>query len=181
MISGLFDSQSCSVFHTMTYGNGASNGASNGVSNGVSNGKTTGAVKTAAPANGGDVFLDESITTLPNAPHRVPGLLQQILSQGIAFSGDHGANARVNLLDAARSLANALETPKEAMLRYCWSQSTIYAAIETSVDLGLFTALSHDESPKTASALAEATGADPNMLGLYTLFILTYPNILADL
>lgn len=134
--------------------------------NGVSNGKTNGAVKSAAPANGGDVFLDESVTVLPNAPNLVPGLLQEILSQGIAFSGNQGASARVNLLDAARSLAIALETPKEAMLRYCWSQSTIYAAIETGVDLGLFTALSHDESPKSALSLAEATGADPNMLGI---------------
>lgn len=150
----------------MTYTNGASNGASNG----VSNGKTNGAVKSAAPANGGDVFLDESVTVLPSAPHLVPGLLQDILSQGIAFSGNQGTNARVNLLDAARSLTIALETPKEAMLRYCWSQSTIYAAIETGVDLGLFTALSHDESPKSASSLAEVTGADLNMLGIYPFF-----------
>lgn len=159
--------------HTMTYSNGASNGASNGVSNGVSK-KTNGAVKSAAPANGADVFLDESITVLPNAPQLVPGLLQEVLSEGIAFSGNHDANARVKLLDAARSLATALETPKEAMLRYCWSQSTIYAAIETSVDLGLFAALSHDDSPKSASVLAEATGADPNLLGVYTLFVLIF-------
>lgn len=43
-------------------------------------------------------------------------------------------------------------------------QSTIYAAIETGVDLGLFTILSRDDTPKSATMLAEATGADPLML-----------------
>lgn len=43
-------------------------------------------------------------------------------------------------------------------------QSSTYAAIETGVDLGLFTVLSCDDTPKNATYLAEATGADPAML-----------------
>jgi hypothetical protein len=46
------------------------------------------------------------------------------------------------------------------------SQSTLYAAVETGVDLGLFTILSKDEKPKTAAELANATGADPVLLGM---------------
>ncbi|KAH8432816.1 putative O-methyltransferase [Aspergillus melleus] len=43
-------------------------------------------------------------------------------------------------------------------------KSTSYAAIETCVDLGVFTALSRDNSPRTATYLAEATKAEPMML-----------------
>jgi hypothetical protein len=44
-------------------------------------------------------------------------------------------------------------------------ESTIYAAIETCVDLGVFPVLSKDDTPRTATELAEATNADPAMLG----------------
>lgn len=48
------------------------------------------------------------------------------------------------------------------------SQSTIYAATEACVDLGVFAVLSKDDRPKTAEELATATGAEPVMLGMST-------------
>lgn len=105
----------------MTYTNGAQNGTASNSSNGTANGKANGAVKN-GHASEGDVFLDERVAISPNTPQLVPGLLKDILNHGLSFSGDHDAKARSNLLDAARSLVHALETPREAMIRYCWSQ-----------------------------------------------------------
>lgn len=105
----------------MTYTNGAENGTASNSSNGIANGKANGAVKN-GHAGEGDVFLDERVAVSPNAPQLVPGLLKDILNHGLSFSGDRDAKARSNLLDAARSLVHALETPREAMVRYCWSQ-----------------------------------------------------------
>ncbi|KAL3431517.1 O-methyltransferase-domain-containing protein [Aspergillus tetrazonus] len=91
-----------------------------------------------------DTF-DNEIVIRPNAPQDLPALLTEYL-------------------DAARRLVYSLETPREAMVRYCWSQSTIYAAIETCVDLGVFVSLSKDDTPKTVAELAKATHADPLLL-----------------
>ncbi|ODM14728.1 hypothetical protein SI65_09917 [Aspergillus cristatus] len=147
----------------MTIRNGPANGTANGISNGLANGKTNGA---GAVKNGhlnGNFSVDE-VAISANSPEKVPGLLKDILANGLAFSVDHDTSARSTLLDAARSLVHALETPRETMIRYCWSQSTTYAAIETGVDLGLFAILSRDDRPKSAAYLSEETGADLTLL-----------------
>lgn len=67
------------------------------------------------------IFLDDRIPISPSAPQEVPSLLNQITSHGDAFlHTDPGA--RLRLLEDARSLVNALETPRESMIRYCWAQ-----------------------------------------------------------
>lgn len=68
-----------------------------------------------------EAFVDGSVAVSPNAPELVPGLLDQVASHGkaLAFTG---TAARTELLDAARQLVYALETPREAMIRFCWSQ-----------------------------------------------------------
>ncbi|KAH8692617.1 putative O-methyltransferase [Talaromyces proteolyticus] len=114
-------------------------------------------------ANGAGNIVDESIAVKPNAIHDVPRLLEEVSSQGKSLV-QYGAQNRRQLLEAARSLVYALETPREAIIRFCWSQSTIYTAIESSINLGLFKALSQDDKPKTAGQLAEATGAEPVFL-----------------
>lgn len=104
--------------------NGTTNGTTNGISNGVSNGKTNGAAN-GAVKNGhlnGNFSVDDKVAISANSPDKVPGLLKDILANGLAFSADHDASARSTLLDAARSLVHALETPRETMIRYCWSQ-----------------------------------------------------------
>ncbi|OQE46935.1 hypothetical protein PENCOP_c001G00407 [Penicillium coprophilum] len=114
--------------------------------------------------NGGleNAFVDR-VATSANTPELVPGLVDQVASLGkVASLQDH--TDRTTLLEAARSLVYALETPREAMIRYCWSQATLYAALETGVDLDVFAILSKDEKPKSAAELAKATGADPVLL-----------------
>ncbi|KAJ5774223.1 O-methyltransferase family 2 [Penicillium paradoxum] len=110
-----------------------------------------------------EAFVDGTVAISANTPELVPGLVDEVASLGkVANLQDH--KDRSTLLEAARSLVYALETPREAMIRYCWSQSTLYAALETAVDLGVFAVLSKDEKPKTATNLASATGADAVML-----------------
>ncbi|CAI7623543.1 unnamed protein product [Penicillium viridicatum] len=109
-----------------------------------------------------DAFVDR-VATSANTPELVPGLVNQVASLGkVASLQDH--TDRTTLLEAARSLVYALETPREAMIRYCWSQATLYASVETAVDLGIFAILSKDERPKSATELAHATCADPVLL-----------------
>ncbi|GAM39457.1 hypothetical protein TCE0_034r11023 [Talaromyces pinophilus] len=127
------------------------NGHSNGHANGHANG------------NGAATPIDESIAVKANAVDKVPQLLEEIAKQGKYLTQD-GAQNRRQLLESVRSLSYALETPREAMIRYCWSQPTIFAAIELGVNLGLFKVLSKDDKPKTAVELAEATGAEPVFL-----------------
>lgn len=90
------------------------------IANGVShtNGSTTN-----SHANGHvkEAFVDGSVAISPNTPELVPQLLDLIASSGKAFvSAD--PKARTDLLDAARQLVYAVETPREAMIRFCWSQ-----------------------------------------------------------
>ncbi|KAL4914334.1 S-adenosyl-L-methionine-dependent methyltransferase [Aspergillus aurantiobrunneus] len=108
--------------------------------------------------------FDNGVAIRPNAAADLPGLLSKVSSLGVAYTAKNDEDLRAEYLDAARHLVYALETPREAMIRYCWSQSTLYAAIESCVDLGVFPILSKDDTPKTAAELAEATNADPLLL-----------------
>ena len=67
------------------------------------------------------IFFDNRIPISPSAPQEVPRLLNQIISHGDGFLHDD-PGARLRLLEDARSLVNALETPRESMIRYCWAQ-----------------------------------------------------------
>lgn len=79
----------------------------------VSNGSAT---------NGhGAAVIDPQVATAPSAPEKLAHLQKEIESHSQAYSnGDHGA--RLKLLETARSLVQAMETPQETMLRYCWAQ-----------------------------------------------------------
>lgn len=83
------------------------------IENGHSNGHANG--------NGAAAPIDESIAVKANAIDKVPQLLEEIAKQGKALTQD-GAQNRRRLLESVRSLSYALETPREAMIRYCWSQ-----------------------------------------------------------
>ncbi|KAL4802514.1 S-adenosyl-L-methionine-dependent methyltransferase [Aspergillus unguis] len=110
-----------------------------------------------------DAF-DNDVAIRPNAAEDLPELLKKVSSLGATYAGNSDEDVRAEYLDAARHLVYALETPREAMIRYCWSQSTLYAAIESCVDLGVFPILAKDDTPKTAAELAKATGADTLLL-----------------
>ncbi|RDW64441.1 uncharacterized protein DSM5745_09852 [Aspergillus mulundensis] len=106
-----------------------------------------------------DAF-DNDIAIRPNAPEDLPDLLSKVSKLGASYEETKDEDIRAEYLDAARHLVYSLETPREAMIRYCWSQSTLYAAIETCVNLGVFVILSKDDTPKTVDELAKATNAD---------------------
>lgn len=75
-----------------------------------------------------DSFVDGSVAISPNMPELVPDLLKKVATHGISFISND-PKARTELLDAARSLVNAVETPREAMIRYCWSQVRLFSEI----------------------------------------------------
>jgi long-subunit acyl-CoA synthetase (AMP-forming) len=94
----------------------------------TTNGTLNGAVDVAVheptngiETNGVEHIVDESIAVKPNAINDVPRLLEEIASNGETLARD-GAQNRRQLLEAARSLVYALETPRESMIRFCWSQ-----------------------------------------------------------
>lgn len=64
----------------------------------------------------------DEIATSPNASQDVPTLLNQISANGQVFVSEPTYKIRMDLLEQARALVYALETPREAMIRYCWSQ-----------------------------------------------------------
>ncbi|KAL1954422.1 hypothetical protein VTO42DRAFT_1192 [Malbranchea cinnamomea] len=104
------------------------------------------------------------IGTVPNSLENVPHLLQQVVSHARSLV-DSEPQARLKLLAAARSLVNALETPREAMIRLWWSQSA-FAAIQIAIDLGIFALMANNAgAPTTVNELSSATGADPVLLG----------------
>lgn len=73
-----------------------------------------------AAQNGKAIDVDRFAVS-PSSPERVPDLLQEIASEGRGYlAGD--SSARLKLLEATRALTYALETPREAIIRHCWSQ-----------------------------------------------------------
>jgi hypothetical protein len=65
--------------------------------------------------------IDISIATQPNDINAVAGLIKELQSgvDGLASGGDA---ARHDLLIKARTLMQALETPRETMVKHCWGQ-----------------------------------------------------------
>lgn len=65
--------------------------------------------------------VDFSIAVRPNDLDAVPGIVKGIVEKANAFS--HGdETARHALLIQARSLVQALETPRETMTKHTWAQ-----------------------------------------------------------
>jgi hypothetical protein len=62
----------------------------------------------------------EKLAISANSPQKIADLLQEIASYGNGWDKD--PQARFKLLEASRSLTYALETPREAILRHCWSE-----------------------------------------------------------
>ncbi|OJK01987.1 hypothetical protein ASPACDRAFT_50756 [Aspergillus aculeatus ATCC 16872] len=99
----------------------------------------------------------------PNLPTHIPLLLGQIHIKGEIYL-DASPQTRVDLLESARSLVYALETPREAILRHCWSETTSYAAIETGINAGLLTALGTTDQATSVAQLAKTINVDPVLL-----------------
>ncbi|KAL3489187.1 S-adenosyl-L-methionine-dependent methyltransferase [Aspergillus germanicus] len=117
-----------------------------------------------ASSGGGANGWVKQLAVSPNLPNQIPNLLQKVASGGYEYLAK-GDQARLKLLEEARALVYALETPREAIIRHCWSEATSYAALETAVALKLFNAPGNDDQPKSVVELGNATGSDPALLG----------------
>ncbi|KAK1638741.1 S-adenosyl-L-methionine-dependent methyltransferase [Colletotrichum phormii] len=95
----------------------------------------------------GGAVVDATIATRPNDLGAVPGLLKDLNDNiGSLSVDDH--QARHELLLKARSIVQALEAPRETMIKHCWAQTGAIAGI----NLG------------TVKELADALGVDPALL-----------------
>ena len=66
-------------------------------------------------------MIDLSIATNPSSPQKIPHLVKDIQSHSEAFANGN-LYACLQLLEAARSLVQALETPQETMIQHAWVQ-----------------------------------------------------------
>ncbi|MBE3047679.1 hypothetical protein IMZ48_35240, partial [Candidatus Bathyarchaeota archaeon] len=94
------------------HSNGAANGTNGNHTNGASNG-TNGFVK--------KPVVNISVALSPNNLPAVPDILKGISSLSTAtLNGDD--QSRLELVEKARQLVRALETPRETMIKHCWAQ-----------------------------------------------------------
>ncbi|KAF3764264.1 hypothetical protein M406DRAFT_62500 [Cryphonectria parasitica EP155] len=99
---------------------------------------------------------------MPLQMDRIIALTEQ-LSQGVKTLNLEDDKTRARLLEAAWSLARALETPRETLLRTCLLDSTTNTVIKVAFDLKLFQQLDEKQAKGTAE-LAEETGAEEALL-----------------
>ena len=89
------------------------------LTNGVANGKRR------------EEPVDISVALRPNDSDSVPSLIKDISAAGNGLSPDDGAG-RLRLLEKARDLVRALETPRETMIKHLWAQVGTVAAFGLS-------------------------------------------------
>lgn len=65
--------------------------------------------------------IDVSIALAPNDKKAIPTLVNELQS-GVSTLDAGGDEARHELLIKARTLVQALETPRETMIKHCWGQ-----------------------------------------------------------
>ncbi|KAK2074208.1 hypothetical protein P8C59_008431 [Phyllachora maydis] len=112
-----------------------------------------------------DAPVPLAVAMAPNDLPSVPGLIDAIVGLGPRAAAGDDDEARLGLVEQARALVRALETPRETMIKHCWAQPAAMAALTTGVDLGLFARLAADQGkPKRVEALAAQVGAEPALL-----------------
>lgn len=65
--------------------------------------------------------VDAAIATRPNDLEAVPSLLKE-LNENVASLSADDHHARHELLLRARAIVQALEAPRETMIKHCWAQ-----------------------------------------------------------
>ncbi|KAF6785942.1 sterigmatocystin 8-o-methyltransferase, partial [Colletotrichum musicola] len=65
--------------------------------------------------------IDPAISTLPDIS-AASNLLEYFGAVNVENLASAGTEARQDLLIKARSLVQALETPRETMVKHCWAQ-----------------------------------------------------------
>ncbi|OLN82370.1 Demethylsterigmatocystin 6-O-methyltransferase 8 [Colletotrichum chlorophyti] len=108
-------------------------------------------------------LLDVSVATRPNNAESVSELSSAIGSLGKTFTPDNDEE-RLILLKQARSLVQALETPRETMIKHCWAQPAASFVIAAGIESGLFNYLAQYPGPKKVAKLSAALGFDQDVL-----------------
>ncbi|KAK1730003.1 O-methyltransferase [Colletotrichum acutatum] len=113
-------------------------------------------------------LLDTSIATQANDAKGVAHLANTIGTLGTSFL-PNDEQGRLALLKQARSLLQALETPRETMIKHCWAQLLLPSAcwtfvIATGIESGLFEYLVQNPGPKTVDHLGKALRFDIDVL-----------------
>ncbi|KAL9073789.1 MAG: hypothetical protein Q9157_004614 [Trypethelium eluteriae] len=92
------------------------------------------------------------------------GTLQNISVLGAQLQSGE-TNSRDDLIEAARSLVTAIESPREAIVRMALSEPARNTALRVAIDTGVFDHLVEGEgSPRHSSELAALSRADPVLL-----------------
>lgn len=73
--------------------------------------------------------INVSIATSPNNIAAVPELLREITA-GVEALTTGGDAARHELIIKARAMVQALETPRETMIKHCWAQVSFRSSQE---------------------------------------------------
>ncbi|KAL2755543.1 hypothetical protein ACRALDRAFT_1076879 [Sodiomyces alcalophilus JCM 7366] len=126
--------------------NGDVNGNANGHTNGDVNGHT----------------VDVSVALRAADLKAAPGLAREIADLGSGPVEDD--ETRLKLLKKARSLVQALETPRETMIKHLWAQPAVSSALSVGVESGLFVEMVKKGRPVTVEELAESLKASPLLL-----------------
>ncbi|RSL54104.1 hypothetical protein CEP54_010059 [Fusarium duplospermum] len=110
--------------------------------------------------------VDLSLATRPSNPDAVPQLIEEMgdLSKNLQ-AGDE--EARHELFLKARSLIQAVSTPRELMVQHTWADPGLNAALITGVDVGLWKLMVQNgvDKPQKAEDLAQSLDMDPILLG----------------
>ncbi|KAF4119523.1 O-methyltransferase [Geosmithia morbida] len=126
--------------------------------------------------------VDISVALAPNDADSIPRLVKE-LQEEVASLATGGDEARHELLLKARTLTQALETPRETMIKHCWGQHNMYiddhdpdadlmqpqtgalAGLNFGVDTGLWKLMAENgDKPQKVADLAAKIGADPALL-----------------
>ncbi|KDN67897.1 putative O-methyltransferase [Colletotrichum sublineola] len=107
--------------------------------------------------------LDVSVATRANEARSVTKLSNAIGLLGKEFSPDK-EEERLQLLKQARLLVQALETPRETMIKHCWAQPAATLLIHIGIEAGLFNHLAQNPGPKRVDQVSKALGFDQDVL-----------------
>ncbi|KAK5987850.1 O-methyltransferase mpaG' [Cladobotryum mycophilum] len=108
---------------------------------------------------------DEStVALMPNGTKEHPSIIKETLEYLNAYVQGKDVN-RHDLIAKCQSLVHGLETPRETMIRHCWSQPGTIAAISFGVSSGLWTLMAKNGTKsQRVSDLAASLAVDPNLL-----------------
>jgi hypothetical protein len=122
----------------------------------AANGETDGA---ASP-------VDVSVALAPNDIDSIPALLKDITA-GVEKLSTGGDQARYDLILKTRTMMQALETPRETMIKHTWAQTGAIAGLSLGVETGLWKLMAKNgDKPQKVVDLAESVKVDPILLGM---------------